>query len=153
MTLNPRRAEDPTVAVALVVIAVLTVAALVVAPIVLDAANKDVWDLVIKVAGAAVVLIGSYFAARTLKQSRADQRDARILTAIGLVGNEHPEVRIGALLALGELAKNTGGPGRDDYLAAIRATVQAVADSPMPDGASAAPKQVAAHVVSGLPTH
>jgi hypothetical protein len=152
MTLNPLQAEDPTVAVALVIIGVLTAAGLAVGPSYLDQADKDVWDLVIKAAGASVILIGSYFAARTLKQSRADQRDARILTAIGLVGDEQPQVRIGGLLALAELAKTTGGRYRDDYLAAIRETVQTVADTEVPEGARDEPKAVAERVLAKLPT-
>lgn len=151
MILNPRRAEDPTVAITLIVIATLTVAGLVAGPLLLKTPDKDVWDLVIKVAGASVVLIGSYFAARTLKQSRADQRDSRILAAIGLVGNERPEVRVGALLVLGELAKSTGDAQRDDYLAAIRETVETVAGSDVPQGTSDAPKRVAASVLGRLP--
>ena len=96
MTLNPSKAEDPTVAIALAVIALLTIVGLVGGPFIFHADDKDVWDLVIKTAGASVLLIDSYFAARTLKQSRADQRDARILMAIGLVGSESPEVRVRA---------------------------------------------------------
>ena len=152
MTFNPSKAEDPAVAIALTVIALLTIVGLVGGPFMFHVDDKDVWDLVIKAAGASVVLIGSYFAARTLKQSRADQRDARVLTALGLVGSESPEVRVGGLLVLGELAKTTGGPQRDDYLAAIRATVQTVAQSPLPEGSSEAPKIVAGSVLRELPS-
>lgn len=90
MTLNPRKAEIPTVAITLLVIALLSV--------------------------------------------------------IGLVGGSF------ALDALGELAKTTGAPQRDDYLAAFRTTVETVAESSVPDGASDAPKIVAGYVLGNLPT-
>jgi hypothetical protein len=51
-----------------------------------------------------VVLLGSYFAARTLKQTRSDQRASRMLQAIELTASDRPVARIGAIGVLNSLA-------------------------------------------------
>jgi hypothetical protein len=114
--------EDPTVAVVLVLVAISTIVALAIAP------DPAVRDAVLKAAGGAVVLLGSYFAARTLKQTRADQRASRILKAIEMVGDDLPAIRVGAMWTLLELASSSSGRRESGQVDVILAVLGAMPD-------------------------
>jgi hypothetical protein len=61
--------------------------------------------VVLKGAGAALLLLGSYYGARTLKENGASHRADQTLKALELTANECPAVRGGAvhvLLAIAE---------------------------------------------------
>lgn len=103
---HPSNWEDATVAFALVVIAVASIATIVVGPKV-SKPDADLIDAVVKCAGGVVVLLGAYFTARTLKQSRADHRIARMLEAIKMTADDEPPVWLGGILILGELARTS----------------------------------------------
>jgi hypothetical protein len=112
--------EDRTVAVVLWLVALITSVALISVP---DAAARDA---VLKAAGGTVVLLGSYFAARTLKQTRSDQRATRILKAIEMVGHERPAVRVGALWTLVDLASSSDARRESNQIRAVLAVLDAV---------------------------
>lgn len=107
---NIREAEDPIVSVILLALAALTLVLLILGPVVTDSRPSAFRDATLKGAGAGLLLLGSYFAARTLKQTRADQRAGRVLQAIQMLENKSPEVRIGAVWALVGLAVSSEGP-------------------------------------------
>jgi hypothetical protein len=72
--------------------------------------SKNGRDLILKLAAGVLLLLSSYFAARTLKQTRADQRMGRILDAINLLDGEQTTrgaVRAGAVLVLVNLAETS----------------------------------------------
>jgi hypothetical protein len=114
--------EDRTVATILWLVGVSTIVALAIVP------NAAARDTVLKAAGGTVVLLGSYFAARTLKQTRADQRATRILKAIEMVGDDLPAVRVGAMWTLLEIASSSEGRRERSQVEAILAVLSAVPD-------------------------
>jgi hypothetical protein len=71
--------------------------------IVADAAFRDT---VLKGAGGVLLLLGSYYGARTLKETHADRNADRILKAIELAGSSDRIVRLGAAEMLRETARD-----------------------------------------------
>lgn len=123
-----RGSEDPTVARALWTLVVSTLVAIVVLAVL---ALKDHGNFsndlatVLKLAGAIVVLLGSYFAARTIGHNRDDQVANRYMRAVELLGHSQPDVRLGAVQQLDDIGtrvwKHTrGGEG---YPGAVRAVL------------------------------
>jgi hypothetical protein len=93
VTLNPNKAEDPTVSWALVVLAVVTGVALIVVSVVPDIHDRaGIRSAIVTGAGGVLLLLGSYFAARTLRQSGADQRANRALKAIEMIRSEDEKI-------------------------------------------------------------
>jgi len=112
-----KNVEDLPVALTLWLVAAAAVIVVAFVP------SSSARDTFLKLVGGAVVLLGSYFAARTLKQTRADQRATRILKAIELVGNEHVAVRAGALWTLVDLANSSDGERESSQVPAIVAVL------------------------------
>ena len=86
-------------------------------------------DVVFKASGGILVVLGSYFAARTLKQTRADQRASRMLTATEMVASDSDPVRLGAMWVLVDLLDSTAGKREEGVASAIRCVLGSVPPS------------------------
>jgi hypothetical protein len=107
--LHPRDSADPDATITLEVLAVLVVAGLAVS---LATSSSAIRDVVLKGGGAALLVLGSYYAARTLKENRADKRVDQILKATELTTASSDAVSGGAvhvlLLLAEDIAKSSG---------------------------------------------
>jgi hypothetical protein len=83
-------------------------------------------DLVLKVAGGILLVLGAYFTARTLKQTRADQRATRMLKAIEMLENGSGPARLGAMWTLVDLGKSAERKREDWLKTAIRSVLSSV---------------------------
>jgi len=126
---DPSDWEDKTVGMVLLAIALGAVAAILLGWR-SSGSKADLIDAVVKCAGGVIVLLGAYFTARTLKQSRAEHRLARMQEAIKMTGDDHPSVALGGMLILNELARTsdeTRGEKRQAVL--VRAVLAELAAS------------------------
>lgn len=115
MNFNPWSAEDRGAAVALLILALATIAALLVVSNVSGFHDRAAWrDAVLKGAGGFLLLGGSYYAARNLTQSRADQRANRALKAIEFMGHDREDVQRAGRALLKSLAKKPAPSPRDE---------------------------------------
>ena len=106
---NFRGAVDREAAATLLLLLSATVAALVVLPIVLSGSAADIRDAVLKGAGALLLLLGSYYGARTLKENRTDKRTDQMLKAIELLAADDSAIRAGAVATLQALRDSASG--------------------------------------------
>jgi hypothetical protein len=125
--LNPREAEDPLVAVLLWLLTLVTVFLLLWAPSHARGSDSAIRDAVLKGAGGVLLLLGSYFAARTLKQTAADQRANRALQAIQLLEHESGPVSKGARAMLTALRDTSSGKREE----ALRTAIKQALDAPL----------------------
>src|SRR3954462_8815456 len=98
--------EDPLVGILLLLLVVATVVVFILLRDPQKIADKDLGDLLIKAAGGTLLLLSSYFAARTLNQNRNDQRYGRILQAAGMLGKA--ETHNAAKVILADLKATAG---------------------------------------------
>ncbi len=119
------KADDPLVAGVLWCLALATVVAVVLPWRLTSYSAKEIGDVVLKVAGGILLLLSSYFAARTLKQTRADQRTGRILEATQLLADVSVSVRFGAISVLLNLAESSKGLREGEQVAIIRGVLAA----------------------------
>ncbi len=84
---HSNKSADPEATKTLLFLVACTVAGLLLS---LASGGGALRDVVLKVAGAALLVLGSYYAARTLKESRADKRTDQILKATELTANSSP---------------------------------------------------------------
>ncbi len=101
---RPRDSVDPEASILLLSLVGFTVVGLIVSLAIGSAALRDV---VLKGAGGALLVVGSYYAARTLMENRADQRAAQMLRAIELTAHPSAAVRSGAVGVLIEIAESS----------------------------------------------
>jgi hypothetical protein len=107
---NLRDAADREAAITLLVLVAVTVLALAVLPEVVAGSDAATRDAVLKAAGGVLLLLGSYYAARTLKENRTDKRTDQILKAIELLAkHDDSGLTAGAVSTLEELAASSDG--------------------------------------------
>jgi len=107
---NVRNAADTEAAITLLALVVVTVVALAVLPEVISGSDAATRDAVLKAAGGILLLLGSYYGARTLKENRIDKRTDQILKAIELLATHDDRgVTAGVVLTLEELAASSHG--------------------------------------------
>jgi len=112
---NLRDAADREAAITLLVLGVVTVVAFAVLPEVIPGSDAATRDAVLKAAGGLLLLLGSYYAARTLKENRTDKRTDQILKAIELLAKHDDRgVTAGAVSTLEEL-KNLSGAKPEEW--------------------------------------
>jgi len=124
-----RNADDPLVAIVLWMIAAGTIAALVFAPSITGLSGGEARDAVLKGAGGTLLLLSSYFAARTLKQTRTDQRTGRILQATELLASESTAVQRGAISVLVDIAESSKGRREQKQVTIIQGLIAALAEN------------------------
>lgn len=151
---RPRDSADPVASATLWVIIAATALGLVFSLVLGGASLRDV---VLKAAGGFLLLLGSYYAARTLTENRADRRVDQILKAIELTAHNSSAVRRGAARILISVAYDIGnasGGLEADRVAAIGSVLDAMRQQHPDDAPSedevAAVKSVARQVDARL---
>jgi hypothetical protein len=126
---NLREATDREAAITLLLLVVAAVVALVVLPDVIPGSESATRDAVLKGAGGVLLVLGSYYAARTLKENRTDKRTDQILKAIELLAkHEERGVRAGAESMLRELAKTSDGEREEWQRRVISQALEPISD-------------------------
>ncbi|MCA1705782.1 MAG: hypothetical protein LC808_21965 [Actinobacteria bacterium] len=104
MSIPKKLFESPFVAAILIALGVLVFVGVVFTFLAEPRLPARQIDTVLKLAGGAIVLIGSYLTARTVKASRVDQLANRFIRAAELLATSDRETRLAGLYVLRELA-------------------------------------------------
>jgi hypothetical protein len=105
-------ADDPLFFVGICVVATATIAALLLAPVIAHDGHADeLRDILLKLAGGVLIMLGAYTAVRTIIGNRANgasQAFASLLTLLAGDGRTKDAALVGAIRHLPDLARRRG---------------------------------------------
>jgi hypothetical protein len=128
---NFRKAVDREAAATLLLLLFATVAAVILLPGVMAGDAAGIRDGVLKGAGGVLLLLGSYYGARTLKENRTDKRTDQILKAFELLATHNDgAVRAGAISVLEALDDASSGAQETWQREAIKRALANIQDGP-----------------------
>jgi hypothetical protein len=133
-------ADDPLFFVGICVVAVVTIVALLVSLLWDHAAGHELRDVILKLAGGVLIMLGAYTAVRTIISNRANgasQAFTSILAVLATDGDTSEAARVGAIRHLPDLARRRGADAP-----AIAAVIDALLKhDPPPDAVTAAAEE------------